>query len=305
MDHNKNIPQLFRDIFKDAFLPFRNVSTLNMFLKQIDEFSYKNSENMGAAFEYLLSIMSAQGDAGQFRTPRHIIDFIVKVVDPAKTDRILDPACGTAGFLISAYQYIVEKNKGENGNNSLLPEDKKRLGDNIHGYDISSDMVRLGLANMYLHGFKSPNIVEYDTLSSERKWKEKFDVILTNPPFMTPKGGIVPHDKYEIKSKRAEALFVEYVMEHLTRNGKAGVIVPEGVIFKSDNAFKNLRQKMVEEDYLWAVVSLPQGVFNPYAGVKTSVLLFDREIAKKAKEVQKKVKKITKEIAKKVKKAKK
>lgn len=279
MDKNPNIPQLFRDIFKNAFLPYRDPETLKLFLKTIGEFEYTHSEKLGDAFEYLLSVMGSQGDAGQFRTPRHIIDFLVAVVDPSKTDTILDPACGTAGFLISAFKHIKEKN-----NHELTPDERKRLIQNFVGYDISPDMVRLSLVNLYLHGFSDPHIWEYDTLSSEDRWNETFDVILANPPFMSPKGGIRPHKKFSISSNRSEVLFVDYIAEHLNPKGKAGIIVPEGVIFQSGTAYKDLR-KMLVENYLYAVVSLPAGVFNPYSGVKTSILLMDKEFAKANEEI--------------------
>jgi len=279
MEKNPNIPQLFRDIFNNAYLPYRDPETLKMFLRTIGEFEYTHSEKLGDAFEYLLSVMGSQGDAGQFRTPRHIIDFLVAAVDPAKNDTILDPACGTAGFLISAFKHIKEKN-----NNELNPSERKKLIENFVGYDISPDMVRLSLVNLYLHGFSDPHISEYDTLSSEERWNENFDVILANPPFMSPKGGIRPHKKFTISSNRSEVLFVDYIAEHLNPKGRAGIIVPEGVIFQSGKAYKELR-KMLVENYLYAVVSLPAGVFNPYSGVKTSILLMDKDFAKKTNEV--------------------
>ncbi len=279
MDKNPNIPQLFRDIFKNAYLPYRDPETLKMFLKTISEFEYTHSEMLGDAFEYLLSVMGSQGDAGQFRTPRHIIDFLVAIVDPGKNDTILDPACGTAGFLISAFKHIKEKNaKG------LTPDERRKLIQNFVGYDISPDMVRLSLVNLYLHGFSDPHIHEYDTLSSEDRWNESYDVILANPPFMSPKGGIRPHKKFTISSNRSEVLFVDYIVEHLNPKGRAGIIVPEGVIFQSGTAYKDLR-KMLVENYLYAVVSLPAGVFNPYSGVKTSILLMDKAIAKQRTEI--------------------
>jgi len=275
---NENLPQLFREIFKDAFLSYRDPNTLSLFLKEINNFSYDNSENLGSAFEHLLSVMSSQGDAGQFRTPRHIINFIVEAVNPGKTDTVLDPACGTAGFLISAYKHILKTNE-----NKLNPDERKRISDSFAGYDISPDMVRLSLVNLYLHGFKQPKIVEYDTLGSDSKWNEFYDVILANPPFMSPRGGIKPHKRFEVQANRSEVLFVDYIMEHLTPNGRGGVIVPEGIIFQSANAYKALRKMLIDNNFLYAVVSLPAGVFNPYAGVKTSILLMDRVLAKKAK----------------------
>lgn len=279
----KQIPDLFRRIFKGAFLPFRDGATLTLFLNEINQLKYDNSENLGDAFEFLLSVMGSQGDAGQFRTPRHIIDFIVDVVNPLKTDSILDPACGTAGFLISAYKHIINQAKQEN--KLLTPAEMKDLTNNINGYDISPDMVKLASVNLFLHQFKQPHIYEYDTLSSDVRWDEKFDVILANPPFMTPKGGIMPHSRFGVKSNRSEVLFVDYFMEHLNINGKAGFVIPEGIIFQSANAYKSLRKMMVEENYLYAVVSLPSGVFNPYAGVKTSILFFDKTLAKKTDKI--------------------
>ena len=280
MDQNAGIPQLFRDIFSNAFLPYRDPETLRVFLKEIDGFTYDNSERLGDAFEYLLSVMDSQGDAGQFRTPRHIIDFMVSIVDPKKEDVVLDPACGTAGFLISSYKHIVAANTDADGNSTLTPDDRERLAKNLMGYDISPDMVRLSLVNMYLHGLVDPHIYEYDTLTSEERWNEFADVILANPPFMSPKGGIRPHNRFSVQSKRSEVLFVDYMAEHLNAGGRAGIIVPEGIIFKSENAYKQLRKKLVEE-CLVAVVSLPAGVFNPYSGVKTSILLLDKALARR------------------------
>jgi len=280
MPENPGIPLLFRNIFKNAYLPYRDPETLKMFLKVIDEFSYDHSERLGDAFEYLLSVLGSQGDAGQFRTPRHIIDFIVEIVDPKKTEQVLDPACGTAGFLISSYKHILKANTDKKGHGTLTPDEKGRLARNFKGYDISPDMVRLSLVNLYLHGFTDPHIAEYDTLTSLDKWNEYADVILANPPFMSPKGGIKPHNRFSVQSKRSEVLFVDYIAEHLTPTGRAGVIVPEGIIFQSQTAYKQLRQMLVD-DYLVAVVSLPAGVFNPYSGVKTSILILDKSLAKR------------------------
>jgi type I restriction enzyme M protein len=284
MPENPGIPPLFRDIFKNAYLPYRDPETLRAFLKVIDEFAYDHSEKLGDAFEYLLSVLGSQGDAGQFRTPRHIIDFMVEIVDPKKNETVLDPACGTAGFLISSYKHILKANIDAQGHSTLTPDDKGRTAQNFKGYDISPDMVRLSLVNLYLHGFNDPHIAEYDTLTSQDKWNEYADVILANPPFMSPKGGIKPHNRFSVQSKRSEVLFVDYMAEHLTPNGRAGIIVPEGIIFQSQTAYTQLR-KMLVEQYLVAVVSLPAGVFNPYSGVKTSILILDRSLARQAPNV--------------------
>jgi type I restriction enzyme M protein len=279
MGTNKNLSSIFRDILKEAFLPYRSPEILNLFLSEIDGFHYDHSEELGNAFEYLLSIMGSQGDAGQFRTPRHIIDFIVAVVDPEKGQSILDPACGTAGFLISAYKHILAHNS-----KGLKTSELKHLHENIVGYDINPDMTKFSRVNMFLHNFPEPQIHDYDTLSREERWSENYDIILANPPFMTPKGGIVPHKKFSISANRSEVLFVDYILEHLKPKGRAGIIVPEGVIFQSGSAYKALRKALVE-DGLYAVASLPAGAFNPYSGVKTSVLFFDREIGKRSDEI--------------------
>ena len=299
MPENPGIPPLFRDIFKNAYLPYRDPETLKAFLKIIDEFSYDHSERLGDAFEYLLSVLGSQGDAGQFRTPRHIIDFMVEVLAPQKNETILDPACGTAGFLISAYKHILRSNssspsppagegRGEGAahrpGDLLTPDEKGRLAKNFKGYDISPDMVRLSLVNLYLHGFTDPHIFEYDTLTSEERWNEFADVILANPPFMSPKGGIKPHKRFSIQAKRSEVLFVDYMAEHLTPTGRAAIIVPEGIIFQSGTAYRQLRETLINE-HLIGVISLPSGVFMPYTGVKTSILVLDRTTAKRKSSV--------------------
>ncbi|MDD5319329.1 MAG: N-6 DNA methylase [Methylococcales bacterium] len=307
MNENPGVPALFREIFKNAYLPYRDPETLRGFLKEIDGFTYDHSERLGDAFEYLLSVLGSQGDAGQFRTPRHIIDFMVEIIDPKKDETVLDTACGTAGFLISAYKHILKHNSkdykpkddheayDEKGvplealtlespmhykGDLLTPDERKRLAGNIKGYDISPDMVRLSLVNLYLHGFSDPHIFEYDTLTSEECWNEYADIILANPPFMSPKGGIKPHKRFSMQATRSEVLFVDYIAEHLTPNGRAAVVVPEGIIFQSGTAYKKLREMLVKNS-LVAVISLPAGVFNPYSGVKTSILVMDKKLAKK------------------------
>jgi len=286
LNQNPNIPQLFRDIFKNAYLPYRDPETLKMFLKVINEFHYDHSEKLGDAFEYLLSVLGSQGDAGQFRTPRHIIDFMVAIMQPKKEESICDPACGTAGFLISSYKHILNENTKKNKGDLLTPDERKKLINNFVGYDISSEMVRLSLVNMYLHGFTTPKIYEYDSLTYTDRWGDTFDIIMANPPFMTPKGGIRPHKKFAMQANRSEVLFVDYIMEHINpTTGRAAVIVPEGIIFQSATAYKALRKLLVEKNFLYGVVSLPAGLFQPYSGVKTSILLLDKTLAKKTDKI--------------------
>lgn len=286
MQRNPHLPPLFREIFKNAYLPYRDSETLNLFLAEINEFKYDNSEDLGNAFEYLLSIMGSQGDAGQFRTPRHIIDMMVEIIRPKKNEKLLDPACGTAGFLISAYKYIVSQNRDEKGNDNLTTTDRANLTKNFVGYDISPDMVRLSRVNMYLHRFLNPQIYEKDTLTDKELWQNQyFDVILANPPFMTPKGGINPHKLFRVQAKRSEVLFVDYIAENLAPSGRAAIIVPEGIVFQTATAYTSLRKMLVDEGYLYGVISMPSGVFNPYSGVKTSILLIDKSIAKETDKI--------------------
>jgi len=223
--------------------------------------------------------MGSQGDAGQFRTPRHIIDFIVEIINPQKHETVLDPACGTGGFLISSYKHILQTNTDKKSGDLLSASDRKKVGENIGGYDISPEMIKLSLVNMYLHGFSTPDIEEYDTLSSEDKWNEYYDVILANPPFFSPSGGIQPHKRFGVDSKKAEVLFTSYILEHLKPNGRAGIIIPEGIIFQTGKAYKELRKQLIE-NALIGVISLPAGVFQPYSGVKTSILILDKKINK-------------------------
>lgn len=283
---NPALPDTFRSIFKEARVPYRDAETLTNFLKIIDEnFDYnEDSEQLGDAYELLLNILGSSGDLGMFRTPRHIIDFIVSLVEPDKEDRILDPACGTAGFLISAYKYILNKNLDDNGKSNLTFDEKTKILHNISGYDIAPSMVKISEMNLFLHGASEPKIYEYDTLTSDDKWGDKHECILANPPFMTPKGGIVPHNKFSIKSSKSEILFVDYIANHLTSQGKAGIIVPDGVVFKQEKAFSNVRRDLLENS-LWCVISLPSGIFQPYAGVSTCILLLDKQIAKNKEKV--------------------
>ena len=281
LQESDSMPAVFREIFKDAVVPFGDHRTLALFLSTMDRMVYDDSEKLGDAYEYLLKTAEAQADAGQFRTPRHIIDFIVNIVNPQKHEVIIDPACGTAGFLVSAYQHVKSQHELPGGGTSLSVPDFTQLSDNLNGYDISPEMTKLAMANMYLHTQdKNPNIANYDTLTSTDHWNEYADVMLANPPFMTPKGGIRPHSRFRVAAKRAEVLFVDYIASHLNEHGRAGIIVPEGIIFQSQNAYRQLRRLLLDES-LVAVISLPGGVFNPYSGVKTSILILDKVLAPK------------------------
>jgi type I restriction enzyme M protein len=281
---NPTAPPLFKEIFKNSYLPFKDAKILNMFLKEINEFNYSDSEILGDAYEYLVSFLGSQGEAGQFRTPRHIIDFIVEIVNPQKNETILDPACGTGGFLISYYKHILTQNTEERLGDKLNASERRILSDNLVGYDIDPTFIKISLVNLHLHKFTNHQIHEYDTLSSDDRWNEYFDLIVANPPFMTPKGGVQPHSRFGVQSKKAEVLFVDYIMEHLKPNGRAGIVVPEGIIFQNGGAYKKLRKKLVNES-LVGVISLPMGVFKPYSGVKTSILILDKNLYRRKENI--------------------
>jgi len=282
-----HLPGLFRDIFRNAFLKFRDGRILTLFLTEVNGFAYSHSEELGNAFEYALQCMGTQGENGQFRTPRHIIDFIVACLDPQPGESVLDPACGTGGFLVSAYKHILAKHTSPGSaisGDQLTHAQRQKVYAGLTGYDITDLMVKLSKVNLFLHGFPDPAIHIYDTLSNDARWNEKADLILANPPFMTPKGGVTPHTKFRIAAKKAEVLFTDYIAEHLSADGRGGVIVPNGIVATPQKAYVKLRRYLVE-DSLVAVVSLPAGVFKPYSGVKTSILLLDKKLARTAKEI--------------------
>ena len=283
----EHLPALFRDIFRNSFLKFRDGRILTLFLNEINGFVYSHSEELGNAFEYLLKTMGIQAENGQFRTPRHIINFMVACLDPQPNDRILDPACGTGGFLVSAYKHILAQYTSPGSKvpgDKLTHDQRQKVYSNLTGYDVTDLMVKLSKVNLFLHGFPDPAIQIYDTLSNEARWHEKADLIMANPPFMTPKGGVSPHTKFRVFARKSEVLFTDYIAEHLTSDGRGGVIVPNGIAANPQNAYAKLRKFLVE-DSLVAVVSLPGGVFRPYSGVKTSILFLDKKLARQVDKI--------------------
>ena len=283
----EHLPVMFRDVFRNSFLKFRDGRTLTLFLTELNGFAYSHSEELGNAFEFLLQSMGTQGENGQFRTPRHIIDFVVACLEPRPEEKILDPACGTGGFLVSAFKHILAAHTSPGSTvagDRLKRAERQQLYGNLTGYDITDLMVKLSKVNLFLHGFPDPAVHIYDTLSNDARWSEKADLILANPPFMTPKGGVTPHTKFRIPAKKAEVLFTDYIAEHLSPDGRAGIIVPNGIVATTQNAYVKLRKFLVE-DSLVAVISLPAGVFKPYSGVKTSILILDKKLARTAQEI--------------------
>ncbi|EKI0253108.1 TPA: N-6 DNA methylase [Enterobacter kobei] len=246
----------------------------------------------GDVYEMLLSEIATAGKNGQFRTPRHIIKMMAELVQPQLGHRIIDPACGTGGFLLGAYQYIVTQLAINAGTKNLEPDedgffrtsvaatfDEKRqfvLQESLYGYDIDATMVRLGLMNLMMHGIDEPNIDYQDTLSKSYNEESAYDIVLANPPFTgsIDKGDI--NEALQLATTKTELLFVENIYRLLKKGGTACVIVPQGVLFGSGKAFRDLRQTLVERCDLKAIITLPSGVFKPYAGVSTAILLFTK-----------------------------
>ncbi len=286
---------------KDATLMIVKESLLSSVVELISELPLKEGDTKGDLYEYLLSKLTTSGIAGQFRTPRHIIKMMVELVDVKPDQKICDPACGTGGFLVEAYQHlkreytspemvIEEIDEATGEKQTIYPADKlTNYNEHIQkelltGFDFDSTMLRIAAMNLMLHGIDSPRIVYQDTLSNSflerqpRLCKEYFDVILANPPF---KGSLDDKDVEpsltgKVKTKKTELLFNTLFLRMLVPGGTAAVIVPDGVLFGASKAHLALRKMIVEENELKAVISLPSGVFKPYAGVSTAILIFTK-----------------------------
>ncbi|MDO9339704.1 MAG: N-6 DNA methylase [Bacteroidales bacterium] len=260
--------------------------------KDATEGGHAFQDIQGDVYEMLLSEIASAGKNGQFRTPRHIIKLIAELVAPQLGQRIADPACGTGGFLLGAYQYILtdlvmkkdpgKLSKDEDGferaaiSAGLTQKVKSILDQSFTGYDIDTTMVRLGLMNMMMHGIDEPKIDYKDTLSKTYNEDNLYDIVMANPPFTgsIDKGDI--NEGLKLPTTKTELLFVERIFNMLKMGGTAAVIVPQGVLFGSGNAFKTLRKMMIEKAELKAVIAMPSGVFKPYAGVSTAILLFTK-----------------------------
>ena len=246
----------------------------------------------GDVYEMLLNEIASAGKNGQFRTPRHIIKLLVELVAPQLGQRIADPACGTGGFLLGAYQYLTTHLNEAKYLKKLAPDEdgfirssksaklneqvKEILGDSLHGYDIDQTMVRLGLMNLMMHGIDSPQVDYKDTLSKSYHETSLYDVVLANPPFTgnIDKGDI--HEELSLGTTKTELLFIERIYQMLRMGGTAGIVVPQGVLFGSGKAFVAARKLMIDNSELKAVITAPSGVFKPYAGVSTALLIFTK-----------------------------
>lgn len=300
----------FTHHMKNAVFIIPKPSLLVEAVKTIDEIFIlmeKDSSEKGQAFqdiqgdvyEYLLSEIASAGKNGQFRTPRHIIKLIAELVKPQLGHRIGDPACGTAGFLLGAYQYIVtdlaRKSNNQNLNQDedgfyrtsvsagLTNDAKEILNQTLHGYDIDANMVRMGMMNLMMHGIEEPLLDYKDTLSKKFNEPNQYQVIMANPPFTgsIDKGDI--NEDLSLTTTKTELLFVETMVRMLKKGGTAGIIVPQGVLFGSGKAFVDARKILVDRCDLKAVITMPSGVFKPYAGVSTAILVFTKVYDKEDK----------------------
>lgn len=291
--------KVYGDFMRDAQLMIQKPQLLSAAVDMVSKLPLiEGGDHKGDIYEYLLSKLSTAGIAGQFRTPRHVIRRMVELVDPKPLETVCDPACGTAGFLVETLAHVLEKHtseegeiKGEEGEGSIFtgdllkPEERANIYNGfLNGFDFDATMLRVSAMNMLLHGVETPHILYQDTLSNtfpERhpdKCSDAFDVILANPPFK----GSLDYDAVDstltkkVKTKKTELLFVQRILQMLKKGGRAAVIVPDGVLFGSSKAHVALRQELVDEHQLEAVISLPSGVFKPYAGVSTGILVFTK-----------------------------
>lgn len=291
----------FSEFMKDAQLMIQKPSLLVKAVNMVDELPLTEGDTKGDVYEYLLSKLTTAGINGQFRTPRHIIRLMVEILAPKPTDVIGDPSCGTGGFLVQAMQYLLEANTSPEG---IIEESDPETGESFkiytgdlldahmdhvrgkmfHGFDFDATMLRIAAMNLMLHGVDDPDIHYQDTLSNsfperfKTSAEEGFDVILANPPF---KGQLDFEDVEsgllkKVKTKKTELLFVVLILKMLKTGGRSATIVPDGVLFGSSTAHKALRQQLLDENQLEAVISLPSGVFKPYAGVSTGILVFTK-----------------------------
>ncbi|MFH1311436.1 MAG: class I SAM-dependent DNA methyltransferase [Nanoarchaeota archaeon] len=250
----------------------------------------QNQDAQGDIYEYLLSELQTAGKNGQFRTPRHIIQMMVELTKPELNDRILDPTCGTAGFLVNAYEYILKENTSKSlikiddeGNqynfkaDKLKPQQKRFLDEEtIYGNDIDPVLTRIALMNLMMHGITKPNLKQLNTLSKRYNEENTYNLILANPPFKGSIDESEMSDNFRIKTKKTELLFLELMYNSLANGGRCAVIIPDGVLFGGSNAHKAIRKLILERCRLDAVISMPSGVFKPYAGVSTAVLFFTK-----------------------------
>ncbi len=273
--------------FKDSVCLITKPSLLDTAIQTLDKMDFSDgSDRKGDIYEYMLSKLSTSGTNGQFRTPRHIINMMVKLIKPTPNDKICDPACGTGGFLCGAYRYILETHTSKE-----MAEISPILGDKLsdparhnmdqkvfYGREFDITMYRIGLMNMILHNIRPYNVKHADSLSKDSQEENAYSIVLANPPFTgsLDESDVDPHLTGVVKTKKTELLFMAKFLKILEIGGRAAVIIPTGVLSTDSKAHKTLREKLIEQNRLDAVISMPSGVFKPYAGVATAVLIFTK-----------------------------
>ncbi|OUO60579.1 DNA methyltransferase [Collinsella sp. An271] len=260
----------------DALFLIPTPQMLSKVVEQMDRIDWKDKDIRGDVYEYLLSKLSTSGTNGQFRTPRHIIRMMVELLDPKPQDTVCDPACGTSGFLVGAAEYVAGRYFDETFRNA---ENRRHYNSEMFtGYDMDRTMLRIGAMNMLSHGIENPRIEYKDSLSEQNTDTNKYSVILANPPFKgSLDADIVSPDLTKlVKTKKTELLFLALFLRSLRLGGRCACIVPDGVLFGSSKAHKAIRKAIIEDNCLQAVISMPSGVFKPYAGVSTAILVFTK-----------------------------
>ncbi len=261
---------------RDARLGFSNPALLAKVVEKLDKIPMEDRDTKGDAYEYMLSRIASAGQNGQFRTPRHIIQLMVELTEPQPTDVICDPASGTCGFLVAAGEYLRDHHPQALRDPALR---KHFHGNMFHGFDFDTTMLRIGSMNMILHGVENSNITYRDSLAEyHAEDAGTYSLVLANPPF----AGSLDNESTAkdlqkiVKTKKTELLFIALFLRLLKTGGRAAVVVPDGVLFGSSGAHKDIRRMLVEDHKLDAVIKLPSGVFRPYAGVSTAILLFTK-----------------------------
>lgn len=290
---------LFASFMKDAQLMIQKETLLSKAVAAVGDLPLERGDTKGDLYEYLLSKLTTAGINGQFRTPRHIIRLMVELMQPQPTDRICDPSCGTAGFLVEAYDYLLREHTSEAGKHVELVDGEEHVTysgdllaqqghrshvdtDMFHAYDFDATMLRIASMNLVMHGVGEPDVHYQDTLSQSfeerhpKGSKGAFDLILANPPFKgsLDEQDVAPDLLRVVKTKKTELLFIALILRMLKVGGRSATIVPDGVLFGSSKAHVQLRQHLIENNQLEAVISLPSGVFKPYAGVSTAIIIF-------------------------------
>jgi len=287
----------FAAFMKDAQLMIQKPSLLVKAVNAVQDLPLERGDTKGDLYEYLLSKLTTAGINGQFRTPRHIIRLMVELMQPQPTDRICDPACGTAGFLVETYEYLLRQHTSQAGRHVEVLDGEEQITysgdlleghrhhidtDMFHAFDFDATMLRIATMNLVMHGVSEPDVHYQDTLSQSfeerqpRTSKNAFDLILANPPFKgsLDEQDVAPDLLRAVKTKKTELLFIALILRMLKVGGRSATIVPDGVLFGSSKAHVQLRQHLLENNQLEAVISLPSGVFRPYAGVSTAIIIF-------------------------------